>query len=185
MRSSDTKQRILAVSRELFARQGYTGTTIVDIARGVGTTTAALYYHFSSKAEILGGLLEEPLAAYFRILGILGKDESEPADILGALIDLNANARELAAIVNKDPSVVTVLDERLPRSSAQLNADVVAKLAGPRASRAGTIRAHAALAVVKDATLAAVQLSGGTLVADDRAEVLATALRTLDGTGNS
>ena len=28
----DTKQRILGIAAELFARQGYTGTTIADIA---------------------------------------------------------------------------------------------------------------------------------------------------------
>jgi hypothetical protein len=41
------------------------------------------------------------------------------------------------------------------------------------------IRANAALAVVKAATLAAVQLSGGPLAPADRAEVLAAALRVL------
>src|SRR6202047_356554 len=63
-RPSDTRQRILAIAADLFARQGYTGTTIADIARELGTTTAALYYHFPSKADILGGPLAEPLTAY-------------------------------------------------------------------------------------------------------------------------
>ncbi|HTZ23165.1 MAG TPA: helix-turn-helix domain-containing protein, partial [Streptosporangiaceae bacterium] len=68
MTQPDTKQRILAIAGELFARQGYTGTTIADIARELGTTTAALYYHFPSKAAILGGLLARPLEAYTRLL---------------------------------------------------------------------------------------------------------------------
>ena len=51
----DTKNRILGIARDLFARKGFTGTSIADIARELGTTTAALYYHFSSKADILGG----------------------------------------------------------------------------------------------------------------------------------
>jgi hypothetical protein len=46
-----------------------------------------------------------------------------------------------------------------------------------RARRAG--RASAALAVAKSATIAAMDLSGGTLSAADRAEVLAVALRAL------
>jgi hypothetical protein len=55
----------------------------------------------------------------------------------------------------------------------------IAALAGPDADHTALIRANAALAVTKAATLAAVELGGGTLTAADRAEVLATALRTL------
>ena len=64
----DTKQRILQIAGELFARQGYTATTIADIARELGTTTAALYYHFPSKAAILSGLMAAPLTAYLKLL---------------------------------------------------------------------------------------------------------------------
>jgi AcrR family transcriptional regulator len=181
MSPSDTKQRILAISRELFARQGYTGTTIADIARGLGTTTAALYYHFPSKADILGGLLAEPLAAYTRLLAMLDRGQLSPSDILAALIDLHVGAQELAAVIDKDPAVLALIDEHLPRSSAELIADVIAGLAGPGAGRAETIRAHAAFGVVKSATLAAVELNGGELSDADRAEVLAIALGALEG----
>ena len=75
--ASSTKQRILGIARELFARQGYTGTSIADIARELGTSTAALYYHFPSKADILRALIAEPLGAYTRLLGSL--QERQPA----------------------------------------------------------------------------------------------------------
>jgi hypothetical protein len=47
------------------------------------------------------------------------------------------------------------------------------------------IRANAALAVAKSATLAALDLGGGVLSAADRAEVLAIALGTLKDEGYS
>jgi AcrR family transcriptional regulator len=47
----DTRQRILDIARELFATQGYAGTSIAHIATRLGTTKAALYYHFQSKAR--------------------------------------------------------------------------------------------------------------------------------------
>src|SRR6202046_1028185 len=96
-RPSDTRQRILVIAADLFARQGYTGTTIADIARELGTTTAALYYHFASKADILYGLLDEPLAAYLRIIASLEQGSPSAAEILGALIDLSADAQGLVA----------------------------------------------------------------------------------------
>jgi AcrR family transcriptional regulator len=176
---SDTKQRILVIARELFARQGYTGTTIADIARELGTTTAALYYHFPSKADILGGLLAEPLVAYKRIMESLDSGRAAPADVLGAFIDLTADSQELAAVIDRDPIVLAMIDEQLPGTSRQLIGDVITVLAGPGAARAEIIRAHAAFAMVKGATMAALELGNGKLIAGDRAEILAIALRAL------
>jgi len=175
----DTKQRILTIAGELFARQGYTGTTIADIARELGTTTAALYYHFPSKAAILGELLAGPLTAYTRLLDSLDSGQATPEDLLGAIIDLCAESRELASIIDRDPAALTMIDEQLPRSSAEITAQTVAALAGPDPDRAALIRADAALAVAKAATLAAMRLGGGKLEAADRAEVLAIAMRAL------
>jgi len=180
MSAIETKQRILRIASELFARQGFTGTTIADIARELGTTTAALYYHFPSKADILAGLLAEPLASYQRIMTSLAAGAAAPEEILGAFVDLNTESRELGTVIDRDPAVLAMIDERLPRSSRELMAEVVAALAGPDADRAALIRASAALAVVKGATSAALELApDGKLSPDDRAEVLATALRAL------
>ena len=175
----DTKQRILAIATELFARQGYTATTIADIARGLGTTTAALYYHFPSKSAILAGLLAEPIKAYTRLLDSLDSGEARPGDLLGAIIDICADSRDLATIFDRDPAALAMIDEQLPRSSRELTEQTLAALAGPSPDRAAMIRASAALAVAKAGTLAAIDLGGGTLSAADRAEVLAVALRTL------
>jgi AcrR family transcriptional regulator len=142
----------------------------------LGTTTAALYYHFPSKADILGGLLNEPLAAYLRIIDLLDKGSPAPADLLRALIDLNADARELAGVVEQDPAVVALIDEQLPRSSAEMIGGVIAALAGDGAGRSAIIRAHAAVAVTKSA---AIELDGGPFGEADRAEVLTIALGTL------
>src|SRR5689334_7053548 len=58
MSGADTRQRILAVSAELFVEQGYEGTSLREIAERLGVTKAALYYHFSSKEQIFRALLE-------------------------------------------------------------------------------------------------------------------------------
>jgi AcrR family transcriptional regulator len=179
MTQPDTKQRILAIAAELFARQGYTGTTIADIARELGTTTAALYYHFPSKAAILGGLLAKPLAAYTRLLDGLDSGHTTPEQLLGAIIDICADSRDLATIFDRDPKALAMIDEQLPRSSAEITAQTIAALAGPDPDHATLIRASAALAVAKAGTLAALDLSDGALTPADRADVLAVALRTL------
>ena len=176
----DTRQRILAIAADLFARQGYTGTSIADIARELGTTTAALYYHFPSKSAILGGLLARPITGYTRLLDSLDADGgATPEDLLGAIIDITADSRDLALIFDRDPAALAIVDAQLPRSSQTITEETVAAVAGPDPDRAALIRANAALAVVKAATLAALQLSGGPLEPADRAEILAAALRVL------
>jgi AcrR family transcriptional regulator len=190
-RASGTRQRILDIARELFARQGFTGTSIADIAGGLGTTTAALYYHFRSKADILNALLAEPMVAYKRIIETLESGSPSAEDLLGAFIDLTVDSRELAAIIDRDPAVLAMIDEQLSRTSEEMTQQVMAALAGPGADRTSLIRANAAFSVIKGATMAALSRDTGgpesdasaleTSVLDpaDRAEILGAALRAL------
>jgi AcrR family transcriptional regulator len=156
-----TKARILAIAAELFATQGYTGTSIADIAHRLGTTPAALYYHFASKADVLDELLAEPMAGYTKLAE--QATTATPEELLAAFIDFYARSHALTPIVGADPAVRALLDERLPRKPADMFADVIAALAGPDPDRAALLRAHAAFAVVKEATAAALRLGDGAL----------------------
>ena len=53
-----TKERILRTALELFAQNGYLGTSMNDIAGQLGFTKAALYKHYASKQEILDKIVE-------------------------------------------------------------------------------------------------------------------------------
>jgi len=51
--SVNTRERILDVALDLFIEQGFDGTSLRQIAENLGVTKAALYYHFTSKDDIL------------------------------------------------------------------------------------------------------------------------------------
>ena len=53
-----TKERILDIALELFAQNGYLGTSMSDIAKQLGFTKAALYKHYASKQKILDQIVE-------------------------------------------------------------------------------------------------------------------------------
>lgn len=55
---SDTKERILETALELFAQNGYLGTSMSEIARELNLTKAALYKHYAGKQEILDCIIE-------------------------------------------------------------------------------------------------------------------------------
>jgi AcrR family transcriptional regulator len=171
----ETRQRILAIAGELFAAQGYAGTSIADITGRLGTTKAALYYHFASKADILAALVEEPLTAFAE----LAKSEAAPADLLAAVVDTTATYLGAADALGSDPSARLVLRDRAQeRGTDEINAAIIAALAGQRPSVRRRVRAHAAYAVAKHATLSLAE--NGTLDPRVRAEILAVALRVLD-----
>ena len=45
----ETQERLLDTAAELFAKQGYAGVSMRDIAGAIGITQAAIYHHFSDK----------------------------------------------------------------------------------------------------------------------------------------
>jgi TetR/AcrR family transcriptional regulator len=59
-----TRERILAAAEKLFARRGFSGTSIRDITDAVGIKPPALYNHFPNKED----LYAEVLAASLRPL---------------------------------------------------------------------------------------------------------------------
>lgn len=56
-----TRERILYEASNLFARQGYHGTTTREIAAAVGIRQPSLFYHFASKPAIVEALLDSDL----------------------------------------------------------------------------------------------------------------------------
>ncbi len=51
--AAETRERLLRAAADVFARRGYDGTRVADIASAAGVSNGALYAHFASKAELL------------------------------------------------------------------------------------------------------------------------------------
>ncbi|MDJ0719147.1 MAG: TetR/AcrR family transcriptional regulator [Prochloraceae cyanobacterium] len=48
----DTKEQILNVAEELFAEQGFAGTSLRQVIKKAGVNLSAVHYHFGSKEEL-------------------------------------------------------------------------------------------------------------------------------------
>jgi len=55
----DTKKYIVDTARQFFSEYSYLGVSMSDIAKKLDITKAALYYHFTGKAEIYEKVLDE------------------------------------------------------------------------------------------------------------------------------
>jgi AcrR family transcriptional regulator len=88
--SADTeasaRERVLFAAVELFARQGYDGTSVTQVINQAGVAKGGFYHHFASKEallyEVYGDLITRQLASMDAILA--GK--APPAETLRALI---------------------------------------------------------------------------------------------------
>lgn len=173
MAGGDTRQRILDVALDLFGEQGYAGTSVADIAKRLGTTKAALYYHFTAKGEILEALVAEPMAG-FRALA----DDAPScrlADLLGAIVDRTAQLYAVSRLLGDDPSTVQALRDRAVPQSREINDALTAALGGGKA----TARSHAAYAAVKGGTLALMAATGRPPTVRERADLIAAATAAL------
>jgi AcrR family transcriptional regulator len=56
--ASDTKKRIQAAARELFAEKGVQKTSLQEIADRLGITKPALYYHFTSREDLVRSIVQ-------------------------------------------------------------------------------------------------------------------------------
>lgn len=115
---TDTRRRILEVAAKLFAAHGFAGTSIRDIAEELCLTKAALYYHFSSKDELLQELVSAPIVAVAAVMEA-ERDLSEPAarrQFVNDVITAMASCESDVVSVFKDPSVAPYIDKSVSTS---------------------------------------------------------------------
>lgn len=83
----DQKLAIQLHAAELFARRGYLGTSMNDVADGCGLSKAALYHYFRDKDELLTCIAEGHVARLAELVNSVEGDTSlRPQDRLEALI---------------------------------------------------------------------------------------------------
>jgi AcrR family transcriptional regulator len=54
-----TRRRLLEAAGQLFARHGFDGTSVDDVAEAAGFSKGAVYYNFESKDELFEALVQE------------------------------------------------------------------------------------------------------------------------------
>jgi AcrR family transcriptional regulator len=84
----DKRAHILAVAEQLFADNGFDGTSVRDIAQLANVNLAMISYYFGSKEKLLEALIEDRAGYTLGILEELNKDQSlTPWDKLERMID--------------------------------------------------------------------------------------------------
>lgn len=101
-RVRQTRARIVSVALTLFAEKGYEATSLQDIAREMGLTKPAVYYHYRGKQEILDDLAEPVRTA---LAALLDRARAQPLGpqrteiLVTGLADLFLARRQFARIM--------------------------------------------------------------------------------------
>lgn len=145
----DTHALILRRARDLFARQGYRGTSIRQLTSGLGLTPAALYYHFSGKEDVLAGVLAPMERDGETIIARMAELERTPEalrEVLDRYFDLLARDIVVFRLVADDVDVQqSAVGQRL-RAQAR---DLFAWLTGSSPEVTDRIRAAAAVGTIR------------------------------------
>lgn len=93
MQKDSTQDRIREVALILFARKGFEGTSLSDIASGVGIKKPSLYAHYKSKEDLFLGVLHKVSVDYnaFVIKTVEEKRDQQPENQLYHLLQKNTN----------------------------------------------------------------------------------------------
>jgi TetR/AcrR family transcriptional regulator len=93
-RSADTRNKMLEVAEREFARRGFDGAHLQEIASQVGVQKTALYYYFDSKAALYEAVLVRMLETFDarvrETIGRPGSPEERMVRLLDGLNDLLA-----------------------------------------------------------------------------------------------
>lgn len=113
------REEILTAAAAVFSDRGYQASTIQDIAGAMGFTSAALYYYFSSKQEILSEIITRPV---HKLIAMAEGVEAEP---LTGMEKLNALIhRHIGMMLGEREPFIILLRERV-----ELSEDGAARLA--------------------------------------------------------
>lgn len=150
-RDEGTPERILAAAGALFGEHGYRATSMQAIAEQVGITKPALYYHFSSKEEILHRLTLPLLDAYETALNAAEAAE-HPDEVrwraIEGFVDVGLAHRKTLLMLVRDMSLLVQapVAERFRAIMALANTLV----SGPGAGLEERVRAAQAVAALTD-----------------------------------
>jgi AcrR family transcriptional regulator len=110
------RDAILAAARKVFAREGYEGATIADIAKEAGVASGTVYLYYASKTDLFAALN----AVFFQAIQKAMIQTDAPPDVEGgtrarirAVFEACAEHRDLVRLVFLNPDPRTEVARRM------------------------------------------------------------------------
>jgi AcrR family transcriptional regulator len=184
--TATTHERLLHEAAALFARRGYSGTSMSDIAKEVGVRKASLYNYYSSKEDLLMALLEQSVCSWAEACAQDLAEETDLEDRLAVYL------QSLVVFARTNPQAMALIRLATAQVPGDLRPRVQAHLSEHEAQWHAELTEHFRQAVesgeVQPADPAALALAWGIfldgiavrfILATERTDVVVNNLQTL------
>jgi AcrR family transcriptional regulator len=145
------RETILAAAEEVFARSGYHGASLDDVAQAAGISKALIYEHFASKRELHASLIGAHVEEIFRRLqanaaaGLTGEERLRGGiDAFLSFVEEHREAWRALFRDAADPEVADVVERVQAQATAVIAALIAEDPEAPHESER-PIEMHAAL----------------------------------------
>ncbi|CAM3400521.1 TetR/AcrR family transcriptional regulator [Kibdelosporangium persicum] len=149
---ADTKQRILDVARQLFIEQGVQRTSLRQIADRLGISKPALYYHFTSREDLLRSIVQPVIDGGEEFLRRQeSRTEVDHRAVLEDYFDFHYAHRKDIILFVQELNTLHMLG--LIETVMAWRRRIAVLLIGPRPTLAESVRATVALGGLQDCTI--------------------------------
>jgi TetR/AcrR family transcriptional regulator, fatty acid metabolism regulator protein len=133
--AQDRRRQILDAAVRVFARQGFHGCRVSDIADEAGVAYGLVYHYFSSKEEVLDTLFLERWGLMIAMI-----DEAAARDELSAREKLHEIASFIVDSYRHDPDLMKVIIVEVTRAANSFGRTHLAKIREAYEGIAGIVR---------------------------------------------
>jgi AcrR family transcriptional regulator len=134
--TSDTRDRILASARELFARNGIDKTSIRAIAAAAGVDSALVHHYFGTKQQLFTAAINIPIDPMSVLVPLRDTPVEELGHVLASILLPLWDSEMGAALIATIRSLIAGSDVSLIRSFLQeiITAEVAPRIDNPPGS---------------------------------------------------
>jgi AcrR family transcriptional regulator len=102
---ANTRERLLAAARSVFARSGFHGASVEEIASEAGFSTGALYSNFDGKEDLFLVLMEREIDEHAREIADAVSDRSSVSE------RARGGAQQWMTMIEREPEVLLLFME--------------------------------------------------------------------------
>src|ERR1700756_1232799 len=99
-RRAQTRERLLAAARSVFARSGYHGASVEEVASEAGFSTGALYSNFEGKEDLSLALMEREIDEHAQEITTAVRERTSMAD------RATGGARQWMTMIEREPEAL-------------------------------------------------------------------------------
>jgi len=100
-----TREKLLTAARRVFARRGFHGASVEEIAAEAGYSTGALYSNFGGKQDLFLELMEREITEHAREIAAAVRDRDSVAE------RATGGARQWMSMIEREPELLLLFME--------------------------------------------------------------------------